>query len=67
MTIRATEHIMMTETQLKGSVAVGAGAFVGAQFGAKIAKKIRPSWIVVLLAFIMVCLGAQLFLRGYLA
>ena len=49
------------------AIAVGAGAFVGAQFGAKIAKKIRPSWIVVLLAFVMVCLGAQLFLRGYLA
>ena len=65
--VGVVSHAMLSHIVWIPAIAVGAGAFVGAQFGAKIAKKIRPSWIVVLLAFVMVCLGAQLFLRGYLA
>ncbi len=65
--VGVVSHAVLDHIVWLPAIAVGAGAFVGAQGGAKIAKKIRPSWIVILLAVVMVCLGIQLFLRGYLA
>ena len=62
--IGVASHAMLGHIVWTAAVAVGCGAFVGAQFGAKIAKKIRPSWIVILLSAIMVLLGCELFWRG---
>ena len=65
--VGVVSHAVLNHIVWLPAIAVGAGAFFGAQFGAKIAKKIRPSWIVVLLAAIMVLLGIELFVRGYIA
>ena len=46
------------------ALAVGFGAIVGAQIGAKIAKKSKPRIIVILLSCVMVLLGIQFIYKG---
>ncbi len=46
------------------AVMIGIGAMLGAQFGAKIAKKSRPSFLVVLLSILVFLIGLQFIYRG---
>ncbi len=47
------------------ALAVGFGAIVGAQIGAKVAKKSKPRIIVIILSAVMVLLGLQFIYKGF--
>lgn len=62
--VGTVSHAILDHIVWAPALAVGFGAIVGAQIGAKIAKKSKPRIIVVLLSFVMVILGCQLVWRG---
>ena len=62
--IGVVSHAMLDHIVWAPALAVGFGAIVGAQIGARIAKKSKPRLIVVLLSIVMVALGCQLVWRG---
>ena len=57
-------HALLDHIVWAPAIAVGCGAIVGAQIGAKIARKSKPRLIVILLSIVMVLLGCQLIWRG---
>lgn len=57
-------HAMLDHIVWAPAIAVGCGAIVGAQLGAKIARKSKPRLIVILLSVVMVLLGCQLVYKG---
>ena len=58
-------HALLAHIVWAPAIAVGCGAIVGAQLGAKIARKSKPRLIVILLSCVMVALGCQLVWRGF--
>ncbi len=57
-------HAFLAHIVWAPAIAVGCGAIVGAQLGAKIARKSKPRLIVMILSCVMVLLGCQLIWRG---
>ena len=57
-------HALLAHIVWAPAVAVGCGAIVGAQLGARLARKSKPRLIVILLSCVMVALGCQLVWRG---
>jgi uncharacterized membrane protein YfcA len=64
--IGVVSHALLHHIVWLPAIAVGFGAIVGAQIGARLSKRSRPRVIIVLLSIVMVCLGIELFVRGYL-
>ena len=58
-------HALLAHIVWAPAVAVGCGAIVGAQLGARLARKSKPRLIVILLSCVMVALGCQLVWRGF--
>ena len=58
-------HALLAHIVWAPAVAVGCGAIVGAQLGARLARKSKPRLIVILLSCVMVALGYQLVWRGF--
>ena len=64
LAIGVVGHALLAHIVWAPAVAVGCGAIVGAQLGARLARKSKPRLIVILLSCVMVALGCQLVWRG---
>ncbi|MCF0253463.1 MAG: sulfite exporter TauE/SafE family protein, partial [Duodenibacillus sp.] len=62
--VGVVSHALLDHIVWAPALAVGTGAIVGAQIGARISKKSKPRMLIVILSFTMVALGVHLVCRG---